>query len=67
MKPPCYRNGTDCPKRHPGCHDTCEAWAKWRTYKEKIYAQRLAAMDDRAARRQIGSAVRKIAMKKERR
>jgi hypothetical protein len=24
MKPPCIKNGVDCPRRRPGCQTNCE-------------------------------------------
>lgn len=28
-KPPCYNNGSDCPRRYIGCRAGCEDWHKW--------------------------------------
>jgi len=39
-KPPCYKNGEDCKKRHAGCHAECEEF--------KEYRQRLEAEKNKA-------------------
>ncbi len=26
---PCYNNGMDCPDRHVGCREKCDAWQEW--------------------------------------
>lgn len=28
-KPPCFDGESDCPKRHVGCREDCDAWQKW--------------------------------------
>lgn len=41
-KPPCYNDGKDCPNRHVGCREKCDAWQEWMVIhaneKEKQYA-----------------------------
>lgn len=41
---PCWNNGDDCPRRHLGCREKCEEWAKWlaehEAKKEKIRQNR---------------------------
>ncbi len=29
MKSPCYKDGHDCPKRHPLCHMECKAYIEF--------------------------------------
>lgn len=29
IKPPCYNDGSDCPRRYVGCRAGCEAWHEW--------------------------------------
>ena len=31
---PCYEGGTDCPKRHKNCHETCPEFKEWREEKD---------------------------------
>lgn len=33
-KSPCYKDGNDCPDRHVGCRDNCEAWREWQNVHE---------------------------------
>lgn len=35
QKPPCFKNGKDCPKRHKNCHSTCEEYAKFAAENQK--------------------------------
>ena len=30
--PPCKRDGVDCEKRVPGCHDKCGEYQEWKRY-----------------------------------
>ena len=32
---PCYEGGTDCPKRHKNCHETCQEFKDWRSEKDE--------------------------------
>lgn len=39
---PCYdkKKKRDCPDRHLGCHDRCEAWARYLEKRQEIYDKR---------------------------
>lgn len=47
-KSPCFDEATrtDCPNRHVGCRDTCEAWKEY----EIVHAQEKAAIANAKAR-----------------
>ena len=34
-KPPCYRDGADCPRRYVGCKAGCEEWHRWLAIHER--------------------------------
>lgn len=36
MKPPCVKNGVDCPKRRPGCQTHCPKLAPLHEHYDKI-------------------------------
>ena len=35
--PPCMKDGQPCEERHPGCHDHCEAFIKWKEERNKEF------------------------------
>ena len=36
---PCYKNGTDCPRRYVGCKAECEEWHEWLAIHERELEQ----------------------------
>jgi hypothetical protein len=44
-KPPCYKNGKDCPLRYVGCKAECEEWHKYLAAHNEERAQINAARD----------------------
>ena len=51
LKNPCYdeETGTDCTKRHVGCHETCNRWKIYTTLKAVERKQRIKKKHDSAA------------------
>lgn len=39
-KPPCYKDGHDCDKRHVGCRTNCKEWQDWTAIHEQECEQR---------------------------
>ena len=35
--PPCITEGMPCGERHPGCHDHCEEFRKWKEERTKEF------------------------------
>lgn len=37
---PCWTDGKDCPRRHAGCHATCEAALAWEAQQDQMRQKR---------------------------
>ena len=45
---PCYKDGRDCPKRHPRCHGSCPEYAEYRAGVDADAERRRQEQDVRA-------------------